>query len=55
MMGGISRLKYHLAKLPRHDVGLCVVVTTEIMRSAHDSTHEKDRKKEEIVAKFKQS
>ena len=50
MSGGVNRLKYHLAKLPSHDVGLCTAVTQEIMRSAHDAIHEKHRKKDEIVA-----
>ena len=45
----VNRLKYHLAKLPGHDVGLCTAVTPEIMRSAHDAIHEKLRKKDEIT------
>ena len=48
--GGVNRLKYHLGKLPGHDVGLCIVMTPEIMRSAHDVIHEKMRKKDEIAA-----
>ena len=50
MTRGISRLKYHLAKLPGNDVSLCTGVTPEIMRSAHDSIHEKNKKKDEIAA-----
>ena len=50
MTGGISRLKYHLEKLPGHDVGLCSGVTPEIMRMAHDAIHSKDRKREESAA-----
>ena len=50
MTGGISKLKYHLAKLPGHDVGLCSVVTPEIMRMAHDAIHSKDRKRKESAA-----
>ena len=50
MTRGISRLKYHLAKLPRHDVSLCTGVTLEIMRSTHDSIHVKNKKKDEIAA-----
>ena len=50
MTGGISRLKYHLAKLLGHDVGLCSAVTPEIMRMAHDAIYSKDRKREESVA-----
>ena len=49
MSGGVNRLKYHLAKLPGHDVGLCTAVTPEIMRSSHDAIHEKLRKKDEIA------
>ena len=50
MSGGVNKLKYHLAKLPGHDVGLCTAVTPKIMRSAHDAIHEKMRKKDEIAA-----
>ena len=50
MSRGVNKLKYHLAKLPGHDVGLCIAVTPEIMRSAHDAIHEKMRKKDEIAA-----
>jgi hypothetical protein len=50
MTGGISRLKYHLAKIPRHDVGICLKSTPEIMRVAHDSIHTKDEKKEDATA-----
>ena len=50
MTGGISRLKYHLAKPPVHDVSLCTGVTPEIMIYAHDSIHEKNKKKDEIAA-----
>ena len=50
MTGDISRLKYHLAKLPSHDVGLCTAVTPEIMRMAHDAIHLKDRKREDSAA-----
>ena len=49
MTGGISKLKYHLAKLPGHDVGLCTALTPKIMRFAHDSIHENNIKKDEIA------
>ena len=49
MTRGISRLKYHLAKLPGHHVSLCIGVTPEIMRFAHDSIHEKNKMKDEIA------
>jgi hypothetical protein len=32
MMGGITRLKYHLAKISRHEVDICPNSTPEIMR-----------------------
>jgi hypothetical protein len=51
MTRGISRLKYHLAKIPRHDVGIFLKPTPEIMRDAHDSIEEKDKKKQDVVAK----
>jgi hypothetical protein len=31
MMGGITRLKYHLAKIPGHEVDICPNSTPEIM------------------------
>ena len=42
-------MKFHLPKLPRHDVGLCSAITPEIMRIVHDSIHSNDRKMEEAV------
>ena len=27
MLGGVNKLKYHLAKLPGHDVGFCTAMT----------------------------
>ena len=50
MSRGDNRLKYHIAKLPGHDVGLCTTVTPDVMRSVHDLIHEKNRKKDEIAA-----
>ena len=50
MSGEVNKLKYHLTKLPGHHVGLCTAMTLEIMRSAHDAIHEKNRKKDEIAA-----
>eukprot|EP00253_Pinus_taeda_P002247 PITA_02247 len=47
MTGGVTRLKYHLAKLPGHDVGLCTVSSAELVRKALEAIEEKDRKKEE--------
>jgi hypothetical protein len=51
MLGGICRLKYHLAKIPGHDVGVCSNTTLEIMRIAVDSLEAKDKKEEEATAK----
>jgi hypothetical protein len=39
-----------LAKIPKHDVGICNKSTPEIMRTAHDSIYEKDKRKEEVAA-----
>eukprot|EP00253_Pinus_taeda_P014474 PITA_14474 len=47
MTGGITRLKYHLAKLPGHDVGLCTVSSAELVQKALEAIEEKDKKKEE--------
>jgi hypothetical protein len=41
MSGGICRLKYHLAKIPGHDVGVCPETTPEIMRIAFDALETK--------------
>jgi hypothetical protein len=49
--GGICRLKYHLAKILRHDVEVCDNTTPEIMRIAFDSLEAKDKKKDEKVAR----
>ena len=50
MTEGISRLKYHLAKIMGRDILICTESTPEIMRMAHDAIYEKDRKKEVAVA-----
>ena len=51
MTGGITRLKYHLAKIPGRDVGPCSKVEPELMRAAHDALQVKDGKKEAAAAK----
>ena len=48
MTGGVTRLKYHLARLPGHDVGICRVSSPELIRKALEAIEEKDRKKEEV-------
>jgi hypothetical protein len=35
MMGGITRLKYHLARIPGHEVDICPNLTPEIMHIAN--------------------
>jgi hypothetical protein len=36
MIGGVSQLKYHLARLKGHEVGICIASTTlEVMRDGH--------------------
>ena len=51
MSGGICRLKYHLAKIPEHDVDVCDHTSPEIMRIAFDSLEAKDKKKDEKAAR----
>ena len=45
--GGISSLKYHLAKLVGHEVDVCPVVTPEVMRIANQSLIGMARKRDE--------
>ena len=45
--GGISRLKYHLAKLVGHEVDVCPVVTPEVMRIANQSILDMAKKRDE--------
>jgi len=51
MTRGITRLKYHLAKIPGHDVGPCLKVEPKLMRVVHDALQVKDGKKEAAAAK----
>jgi hypothetical protein len=51
MSGGICRLKYHLAKIPEHDVDVCPNTNPKIMRIAFDSLETKDKKKDEATTK----
>ena len=44
-------MKYHLAKIPGHDVGICPESTPEIMRIAFDALETKDKNKDEKAAK----
>jgi hypothetical protein len=37
MMGGISRLIYHLAQILGHEVGICSATTPEIIQIANKS------------------
>jgi hypothetical protein len=45
MSGGICRLKYHLVKIPGHDIDVCGKTTPKIMRIAFDSLEAKDKRK----------
>ena len=45
--GGISRLKYILAKLVRREVDVCPAVTLEVMRIANQSILDMDKKRDE--------
>ena len=46
-IGGVTRLKYHLARLTRHDVGICTVSSPELIQKSLEAIDEKDRKKGE--------
>ena len=47
MTGGVTRLKYHMARLTGHDVRICIVSSPELIQKALEAIDEKDRKKEE--------
>eukprot|EP00253_Pinus_taeda_P004403 PITA_04403 len=47
MRGGVTRLKYHLARLTGHDVGICTVSSPELIQKSLEAIDEKHRKKEE--------
>ena len=40
MMGGITRLKYHLARIPGHEVDICPNSTAKIMHIANKALEE---------------
>lgn len=42
-------MKYHLARPPVHDVGLCDKSSLELMRPAYDAIELKDKKKEKAT------
>lgn len=44
MSGGVTRLKFHLARLPKHDVMPCMVSSTKVIQKALEAIDEKDRK-----------
>jgi hypothetical protein len=47
MFGGISRLKYHLAKIPGNEVGICPASTPEIVHIANQSIFDMNRKRDQ--------
>eukprot|EP00253_Pinus_taeda_P033933 PITA_33933 len=47
MTCGVTQLKYHLARLSGHDVGICTVSSPELIQKALEAIDEKYRKKEE--------
>jgi hypothetical protein len=51
MLGWICRLKYNLAKILGHDVGICPESTPEIMRIVFDALETKDKNKDEKATK----
>ena len=46
MTGGVTRLKYHLARLSGHDVGVCTFSSPELIQKALEAIEEKDKKEE---------
>ena len=50
MTKGVSWLKYQLARVSRHNVGICSVSTPKIMQATHNPFYAKDKKKEGAVA-----
>ena len=44
-------MKYHLAKIPEHDVGPCPKTNPEIMRVAYDALEAKDKNKDAKAAR----
>ena len=46
MTGGISRLKYHLAQIVGHEVGICEQATPEIVQIANKSLHDMNMKRD---------
>jgi hypothetical protein len=51
MSEGICRLKYYLAKILGHDIDVCDKTTSKIMRIEFDSLEEKDKNKNDAVAR----
>ena len=48
MARGVMRLKYHLVRLPEHDVMPCTISSVEVIQKALEAIDEKHRK---IVAR----
>ena len=44
MSGDVMRLKYHLARLPAHDVMPCMVSSAEVIQKALKAIVEQDKK-----------
>jgi hypothetical protein len=47
MFGGINHLKYHLAKIPGNEVGICTASTLEIVHIANQSIFNMNRKRDQ--------
>ena len=46
MTGGINKLKYHLAQIVGHEVGICEQATPKIVQIANKSLHDMNMKKD---------
>ena len=50
MTGGVSRLKYHLAQIVGHEVGICEQATPEIVQIVNKSLHDMNMKRCESMS-----
>eukprot|EP00253_Pinus_taeda_P014538 PITA_14538 len=48
IIGEVTQLKYHVARLTGHDVGICTVSSSKLIQKALEAIDAKDRKKEEV-------
>jgi hypothetical protein len=54
MTGGVYRLKYHLAKIPGHEVGICPISSPKLVVKATKTLEEYAENKKHAEAKIKE-